>query len=251
MSWHFLQYIETTTTSRQNALRMSTKFNIWSAFYFRKFKNCKTDAVIIRILTDVSAMLPSSGYTEEGSIAETSVKILIITASVLQFLNLHSVLRCAGFSIFLFPVKCMFLSTRPKKNVKLWSRKKRSFSGQRKCHFCKVEEMGIFQRGYLMVLVKNFKIFSSLFFSEIGLEIMLKCGLKRNKALKVDKNVSLLKLTKWVFFKGVNPWFQSKNPKFFLVFSCKIGLKIMLTCGLERKEAFYVDKDVNSEKSKK
>ena len=26
-------------------------------------KNCKTDAVIIRILTDISAMLPSSGYT--------------------------------------------------------------------------------------------------------------------------------------------------------------------------------------------
>ena len=26
-----------------------------------KFKNCKTDAVIIRLLTDVSAMLPSSG----------------------------------------------------------------------------------------------------------------------------------------------------------------------------------------------
>ena len=62
------------------------------------------DAVIISILTDVSAMLPSSGYTrpntvkhvltvfslvypEEGSIAETSVKILIITASVLPFLN--------------------------------------------------------------------------------------------------------------------------------------------------------------------
>ena len=28
-------------------------------------------------------------YSEEGSIAETSVKILIITASVLQFLNLR------------------------------------------------------------------------------------------------------------------------------------------------------------------
>ena len=28
-------------------------------------------------------------YPEEGSIAETSVKVLIITASVLQFLNLH------------------------------------------------------------------------------------------------------------------------------------------------------------------
>jgi len=28
-------------------------------------------------------------YPEEGSIVETSVKILIITASVLEFLNLH------------------------------------------------------------------------------------------------------------------------------------------------------------------
>ena len=33
-----------------------------------KFKNCKTDAVIIRILTDVSAMLPSSGYTRLNTV---------------------------------------------------------------------------------------------------------------------------------------------------------------------------------------
>ena len=33
-----------------------------------KFKNCKTDAVIIRILTDVSAMLPSSGYTRINNV---------------------------------------------------------------------------------------------------------------------------------------------------------------------------------------
>ena len=62
------------------------------------------DAVVIRILTDVLAMLPSLGYTrpntvkkfltvfglvypEESSIAETSVKILVITASVSPFLN--------------------------------------------------------------------------------------------------------------------------------------------------------------------
>ena len=34
----------------------------------RKFKNCKTDAVILRILTDVSAMLPSSGYTRTNNV---------------------------------------------------------------------------------------------------------------------------------------------------------------------------------------
>ena len=33
-----------------------------------KFKNCKTDAVIIRILTDVSAMLPSLGYTRLNTV---------------------------------------------------------------------------------------------------------------------------------------------------------------------------------------
>ena len=32
------------------------------------FKNCKTDAVIIRILTDVSAILPSSGYTRLNTV---------------------------------------------------------------------------------------------------------------------------------------------------------------------------------------
>ena len=33
-----------------------------------KFIKCKTDAVIIRILTDVSAMLPSSGYTRLNTV---------------------------------------------------------------------------------------------------------------------------------------------------------------------------------------
>ena len=53
-------------------------------------------------------------YPEEGSIAETSVRILIITAPVLQFLNLHSVLDHPTFLYFLFslffstPSSCMF-----------------------------------------------------------------------------------------------------------------------------------------------
>jgi len=33
-----------------------------------KFNNCKTDVVIIRILTDVSVMLPSSGYTRLNTV---------------------------------------------------------------------------------------------------------------------------------------------------------------------------------------
>ena len=40
---------------------------------------------------------------------------------------------------------------------------------------------------------------------------------KKTEACQDDKNVSFLKSKKWVFSKGVNPWFQSKNPKFLLI----------------------------------
>ena len=44
--------------------------------------------LILRLPSELLTVF-SLVYPEEGSIAETSVKILIITASVLQFLNLH------------------------------------------------------------------------------------------------------------------------------------------------------------------
>ena len=73
-----------------------------------------------------------------------------------------------------------------------------------------------------MVSVRKSTIFSSVFFSKIGLEIMLSYGLERKEAFEDDKNVNFLKSKKWVFSKGVDPWFQSKNPQFFLVsFSAK------------------------------
>ena len=73
-----------------------------------------------------------------------------------------------------------------------------------------------------MVSVRKSAIFSSVFFSKIGLEIMLSYGLERKEAFEDDKNVNFLKSKKWVFSKGLDPWFQSKNPQFFLVcFSSK------------------------------
>ena len=82
--------------------------------------------------------------------------------------------------------------------------------------------MGIFQRGSPMVSVKKSTIFSSVFFSKIGLEIMFSYDLERKEAFEDDKNVNFLKSKKWVFSKGVHPWFRSKNPQFFLVcFSAK------------------------------
>ena len=64
--------------------------------------------------------------------------------------------------------------------------------------------------------VKKSTIFSSVFFSKIGLEIMFSYSLERKEAFEDDKNVNFLKSKKWVFSKGVRPWFRSKNPQFFL-----------------------------------
>ena len=46
------------------------------------FKNCKTDAVIIRILTDVSAILPSSGYTRLNTV-KSLLKLVHVPDSIL------------------------------------------------------------------------------------------------------------------------------------------------------------------------
>ena len=82
--------------------------------------------------------------------------------------------------------------------------------------------MGIFQRGLPMVSVKKSTIFSSVFFSKINLEIKFTYGLERKETFEDDKNVNFLKSKKWVFSKGVHPWFRSKNPQFLLVcFSAK------------------------------
>ena len=50
--------------------------------------------------------------------------------------------------------------------------------------------MGIFQRGSPMVSVKKSGIFSSVFFSKIGLEIMFSYRLERKETFADDKNVN-------------------------------------------------------------
>ena len=59
-----------------------------------------------------------------------------------------------------------------------------------------------------MVSVKKSRIFSCLFFSKLGLEIMLSYGLEWKEAFEDNKNLNFSKSKKWVFAKGVNPWFQ-------------------------------------------
>ena len=61
-----------------------------------------------------------------------------------------------------------------------------------------------------MVSVKKSAIFCSVFFSKIVLEVMFSYGLERKEAFEDVKNVHFFKSRKWVFSKGVNPWFGSK-----------------------------------------
>ena len=68
--------------------------------------------------------------------------------------------------------------------------------------------MGIFQRGSPIVSVKKSTIFSSVFFIKIDLEIMFSYGLEKKKAFGDDKNLSFFKSKKWIFSKGVHPWFR-------------------------------------------
>ena len=112
--------------------------------------------------------------------------------------------------------------------------------------------MGIFQRGSPMVSVKKSAIFSSVFFSKIVLEIMFSYGLESKEAFEDDKNLNFFKCIKWVFSKGVSPMVSVKKLTiFFGVFFSKRVLEIMFSDGLERKEAFDDDKNVNFLKSKK
>ena len=71
--------------------------------------------------------------------------------------------------------------------------------------------MGIFQRGSPMVSVKKSAIFSSVFFSKMGPKIMFSYGLEIKEAFEDDKNLKFFKSKKWVFSKGVHPWFRSKS----------------------------------------
>ena len=75
---------------------------------------------------------------------------------------------------------------------------------------------------------------------------MLSYSLEKKKGFENNKNVNFWKLKKWVFANGVNPWFRSRNPEFFLVlFFSKVGPEMMLSYGLERKERFEEDKNVS------
>ena len=100
--------------------------------------------------------------------------------------------------------------------------RKEAFEDDKNLFFFKSKKWVSSKGGSPMVWVKKLTIFSSVFFSKRVLEIMFSYGLERKEAVEDNKNVNFFKSKKWVFSKGVHPWFRSKNPQFFLVcFSAK------------------------------
>ena len=100
--------------------------------------------------------------------------------------------------------------------------RKAAFEDDKNVNFFEVQKMDIFQKDSPMISVKKSTIFSSVFLSKKDLEIMFSYGSKTKKAFDDKKNFNFFHSKKWVFSKGVHPWFRSKNPHFFLMcFSAK------------------------------
>ena len=66
-----------------------------------------------------------------------------------------------------------------------------------------------------MVSVKKSRIFSSVFFSIIGLEIMLSYGLERKETFEDDKNLNFLSPKNEYFSKGFTHGFGQEIHNFF------------------------------------
>ena len=66
-----------------------------------------------------------------------------------------------------------------------------------------------------MVSVKKSTIFSSVFFSKIGLEIMFSYGLERKEAFEDDKSLNFLSPKNGYFRKGFTHGFGQKILNFF------------------------------------
>ena len=96
-----------------------------------------------------------------------------------------------------------------------------------------------------MVLVKTSKIFSTLFLSKKGLQIVLSYNLKRKNAFFDDKTKK-----NGYFPKGLTPAFGPKMAVFPTFFLGNIGQENLFYDILERKNAFLGYKNNKFKKSK-
>ena len=109
----------------------------------------------------------------------------------------------------------------------------------------------VFSKGFLPWFLSKSRQFFFVFFSKKVIEIIFSYGLERKDAFEDDKNVNFFKSKKMGIFQRCSPMVLVKKSAIFSsVFFSKIGLEIMFSYGLERKEAFEDDKNVNFFKCK-
>ena len=102
-----------------------------------------------------------------------------------------------------------------------------------------------------MVLVQKWPFFQLFFLGNIGQENVFYDILEQKNAFLGYKNEKFKKSKNWLFSKGVNPWFWSKNghfSKFF--FLGNIGQENVFYDILERKNAFLGYKNKKLKKLK-
>ena len=113
-------------------------------------------------------------------------------------------------------------------------------------HFSK----GFWSINFSMVLVQKWLFFQTFFLGNIGQENVFYDILQRRNSFLGYKNKKFKKSKNWHFFKGVNPFFWSKNGHFFpLFFLVKIGKDTFFYDNLERKNSFLVYKNKRLKKS--
>ena len=100
-------------------------------------------------------------------------------------------------------------------------------------------------------MVQNWPFFQPFFLGNIGQENVFYDILERKNAFLRYKNKKLKKSKNLHFFKGVNPWFWSKNGPFsnFFFFG-NIGQEIVFYDILHQKNAFVAYKNNKFKKSK-
>ena len=94
-----------------------------------------------------------------------------------------------------------------------------------------------FQRDQSMVFVKKWRFFNLQFLCKIGEEKVFFEGSERKEAFLDLKNIGLKKHQNFHFFKGVSPWFLSKNGDvlIFTFYAKQIKKQCFLTVPKEKK----------------
>ena len=98
---------------------------------------------------------------------------------------------------------------------------------------------------------KNGHFCDFFFLGDMGQEYVFYDNLERKKAFLGNKNNQFKKPKNWHIFKGVNPWFWSKNGHFSNIFLGNIDQENVSYDILERKNAFlgYKNKKLKQAKN--